>query len=204
MTPNDTQRRTRSKPELRRAQILDEAVGLIAERGYYGFGIRELADRCGLTNPGVLHHFGSKDQLLIALLEDRDRRVQDAVFSAIENAGFVGKALSFSETLQLFHITAVQAEARPELLRLYAILQSEALNEAHPAHQFFAERQARVVRSYAALVEAFVAEPESTALHLVATIDGLQEEWLRAKQGFDLVEELDRAIKRILAARTVS
>lgn len=205
MTSNEPRRRTRSKPEHRRAQILDEATRLIAERGYYGFGIRELADRCGLTNPGVLHHFGSKDQLLIALLENRDRHVEDVVLRALDNAGFNSdKPLSFSETLELFHITAVQAEARPELLRLYTILQAEALNDTHPAHRFFADRQARVVQGYAGLVEAFVAEPQSTALHIVATIDGLQQEWLRAKQDFDLVAELDRAIKRILAARTVS
>lgn len=178
---------------------------LIAERGYYGFGIRELADRCGLTNPGVLHHFGTKDQILIALLEDRDRQVEELVIKAFNNAGLTAEQpLSFGQTLELFHITAVQAAARPEALQLYAILQAEALTETHPAYQFFTERQARVWRSYSALVAPFVAEPESTALHIIATFDGLQQEWLRAAQQFDLVEEIDRAIKRILAARTVS
>jgi AcrR family transcriptional regulator len=67
-------KQTRIRPELRRAQILNEAVRLIGERGNYGFSIQELAQRRQLTNPGLLHYFGSKDKLLMALLEDRDRR----------------------------------------------------------------------------------------------------------------------------------
>ena len=64
----------RTDAAVRRAQILDETMRIIGERGYHGFGIQELAKRCDLTKPGVLHHFGSKDQLLIALLNDRDAK----------------------------------------------------------------------------------------------------------------------------------
>src|SRR5262245_32077515 len=63
----------------RRAQILDVAITLIGKCGYYGVGLQELAHHCGLTKPGLLHHFGSKDQLLLALLEDRDKQNETAV-----------------------------------------------------------------------------------------------------------------------------
>lgn len=58
----------------RRLAILDEAIQIIGEQGYRGSSINDLAKRCGLTTAGLLHHFGSKDGLLIALLEERDRR----------------------------------------------------------------------------------------------------------------------------------
>jgi AcrR family transcriptional regulator len=70
-------------PGARRAA--DQAIRIIGQRGYAGFGIQELAQRCQLTNAGLLYHFGSKDRLLIALLEDRDRR--DAVASIVGLAG---------------------------------------------------------------------------------------------------------------------
>ncbi len=70
----------------RRRQILDEAVLVIGRHGYYGFSIQDLADRCGLTVAGVLHHFRTKVGLLVALLEDRDRRDVEV---AAEAAGVV-------------------------------------------------------------------------------------------------------------------
>src|ERR1700741_2401727 len=59
---------------LRRKQFLAEAARIIGERGYFGFGLQELAERCRVTKAGLLHHFGSKDQLLVELLQERDRR----------------------------------------------------------------------------------------------------------------------------------
>ena len=42
--------RTRGNSAARRGQILEQAIGLIGERGYYGFTIEELGRRCGLSN----------------------------------------------------------------------------------------------------------------------------------------------------------
>lgn len=52
------------------------ASALIAERGFWGLSMQDVADRCGLTVPGVLRHFGSKAGLLIEVLAHRD--VEDA------------------------------------------------------------------------------------------------------------------------------
>src|ERR1700741_5612700 len=79
MMVSQARKRVRAKPENRRAQILDEAIRLIGERGYNRFTIQELAQRCQLSNPGLLHYFGSKEDLLVALLEDRDRRAAEVV-----------------------------------------------------------------------------------------------------------------------------
>jgi len=50
-------------PEVRREQILEEAISILGRLGYHGFTIHELAERCGLSNAGLLYHFPSKDQL---------------------------------------------------------------------------------------------------------------------------------------------
>src|SRR5690348_14718868 len=63
----------RSRPRLpaaeRRRQIVEVTTRLIAERGFWGLSMQDVADRCGLTVQGLLHHVGSKDGLLVSVLE---------------------------------------------------------------------------------------------------------------------------------------
>lgn len=49
----------------RRAQILEAAVGVIAELGYAGASFARIADRAGLSSTGLIsYHFASKDDLM--------------------------------------------------------------------------------------------------------------------------------------------
>ena len=63
-----TRRRTREKPEVRRSRIIEEAFRIVGELGYRGFTVQGLAERCGLTNAGLLHYFGGKEDLLFAAM----------------------------------------------------------------------------------------------------------------------------------------
>jgi hypothetical protein len=84
--------------------------------------------------------------------------------------------------------------AEPALSRLYAILQAEALDQAHPAHGHFAAREKRALEGFATLVSRHAADPASTARHLHALMDGLTLQWLRSEQGFDIVAVWDRVV----------
>ena len=53
----------------RRTLILDAALELFAERGFILTSLPMIAERVGITHAGILHHFGSKDGVLRALLE---------------------------------------------------------------------------------------------------------------------------------------
>jgi len=64
--------RTRLPAAQRRRQILDATTRLIGERGFWALSMQDVADACGLTVPGLLHHVGSKDKLLLAVLDHRD------------------------------------------------------------------------------------------------------------------------------------
>jgi AcrR family transcriptional regulator len=67
-------RRARHREEARRA-ILDATEALLLEAGGDAFGVRALAARCGYTAPTIYHHFGDKDGLIDALLEERFARL---------------------------------------------------------------------------------------------------------------------------------
>lgn len=53
----------------RHRDILDAAAGLMAERGYGGASLRELARRVGMSQPSLYHYFRTKEQLALQILE---------------------------------------------------------------------------------------------------------------------------------------
>ena len=72
-----TRSRTRLSPAARRAEILDTAGRLFAERGYAAVSASEVARRAGVT-PGLLHHyFGGKRGLFVTLVERLGAQITD-------------------------------------------------------------------------------------------------------------------------------
>src|SRR5258708_34812349 len=61
-----------------RDRVLQVAQALFAERGYRGASLRDIAKRIGIKAPSLLHHFPSKQQLYIAVLEKMFENLEDA------------------------------------------------------------------------------------------------------------------------------
>lgn len=184
---------------LRKKQFLAEAARIIGERGYFGFGLQELAERCGVTKAGLLHHFGSKDQLLVELLRERDRLDGILIASLQRETDFRDpETLTREGLLQTLHLIVAHNAAQPEMLRLYAVLSLEALNPRHPAHDYFAARETATRDIFTETLAPHAASPRSVALHLLASMKGLEQEWLRTPDAFDLLAEWDKVAARIL------
>lgn len=64
--PKGRQRLTRDE---RRQRILDSAARVFGRHGYDRASIEEMADEAGITKPVIYHHFASKRDLYIALIE---------------------------------------------------------------------------------------------------------------------------------------
>jgi AcrR family transcriptional regulator len=81
------QRRHRGRPRASeheqddtRRSLLDAAARLIAERGYRGTTVNEIVARAGLSKGTFYWHFGSKDDVLFAVLEERiDRPLYELI-----------------------------------------------------------------------------------------------------------------------------
>ena len=191
-------KRQRDDAEVRREQILGEAIRIIGRRGYHAFSIQELAQSCGLTNGGLLYHFGSKEQLLIALLQDRDRRDAEVVASVVGIREGDWTDVPYSALIDTLHAIVARNSTQAEFVRLYALLQAEALDQGHPAYDFFLAREAATLEVFARLVRPHAPAPQATARQLLGLMSGLEQQWLRADQGFDLVAEWDRAVVLLL------
>ena len=169
--------RTRLPAAERRRQIITAATRLVAERGFWGLSMQDVADEWGLTVPGLLHHVGSKDGLLIAVLEHRDAEDARALTTLLHGT---------ASTLPELCAAVVRRNAgQPEIVRLFAVLQAESLAPDHPAHDYFAARQQRTLEELTALAKDVTDAPESLARRIIALMDGLQLQWLRSP-GTDL------------------
>jgi len=65
--------RPRQETGAKREGILRAAMATFGSRGYKNGSLSEIAQQVGMTHAGVLHHFGSKDLLLLEVLTYRDR-----------------------------------------------------------------------------------------------------------------------------------
>jgi AcrR family transcriptional regulator len=67
----------------RRAQLLDAAARLFRERGYHATSMRDIAKAVGMLSGSIYYHFDSKEEMLLAVYEEGERRVAEAVDTAV-------------------------------------------------------------------------------------------------------------------------
>ena len=167
----------RLDPAVRRHRILETAMAVISEEGYRGLTLRGLARRCDMSAPGLMHHFEDLPTLLMAVLEHRDAR---------DLARLMGEGSTAVTARELADATIEGMIERPEEAQLFAMLEAEALDPAHPAHQHFRDRAVFSVESIRPVVEREYLEPDELSQRLFAVMDGLQLPYLRDPGGFDL------------------
>ena len=63
------------KPDLeRRAELLDRLLTAFADGGIGTRSLRDVAEAVGTSHRMLLHHFGSRDELLLTIVEEVERR----------------------------------------------------------------------------------------------------------------------------------
>ncbi|MFJ3924182.1 TetR/AcrR family transcriptional regulator [Streptomyces sp. NPDC090022] len=173
----------RAKSEERRGEILRAAVEVIAERGYRGASLGAVAERVGLTQQGLLHYFPTKEALLVAVLEERDRW----------DTGGGPRTSAEQWRLDLLASLVDYNAMRPGIVQTFSALLGESVTDGHPAREFFTERYAQVRAEMGAVLRAEFGDrlpsgltPEAAAPLLVAVMDGLQYQWLLAPESVDM------------------
>jgi AcrR family transcriptional regulator len=53
----------------RRERLLHATASLVAERGFHAVGIAEIGAAAGVSGSAIYRHFGSKEEMLVALVE---------------------------------------------------------------------------------------------------------------------------------------
>lgn len=177
MITTGTPRGPYAKTAFQRDKILRGALDYFGQYGYWGSTMRDIARSVGLSQAGLLHHFGSKTELLTAVLEERDRDTE-------ERTRF-GQEMSQTELDNIAAIVVYNA-TQPTIVRMFTTLSAEATSEEHPAHQYFRDRYVRIsaliadrLRMGAASGEiAPLEDYEAASRVTLAVMYGLQVQWL--------------------------
>ncbi|WP_203566529.1 TetR/AcrR family transcriptional regulator [Aestuariimicrobium ganziense] len=168
-----TTKRRGGRPN-RRDEIVLAAAEAFSVSGYHNTSLTAISDQLGMTAAGILHHFGSKENLLTEVLAWRDKVSR-------ENQATTGSAL-------IDHMvdTAARNQRTPGLTQLYAVLSAESVTTNHPAQDWFRNRYVTVREEVEAALRCRAGlDPQgsspasrSAAQALVAVMDGLQVQWL--------------------------
>ncbi|MBS0374051.1 MAG: TetR family transcriptional regulator [Proteobacteria bacterium] len=119
----------------RRAQIVRESARLFRERGYEGTSVRDIAAATGLQSGSWVYHFGTKQEILRAVMEEGLRRALERIEAiAVRRGGprarFEALVHAHLETLLapgqdfipvlLYDWRSLDAGARPAIVALQA------------------------------------------------------------------------------------
>lgn len=96
----------------RRARIRAAARTLVAQRGYDGLTMRELAQAARVAVPTLYNLFGSKDAILIAELEEQTKEIAATLAAATASADSF-----FARGMAAFEFGQRLVESAPELYR---------------------------------------------------------------------------------------
>lgn len=76
-------KRARRTAEEAREQILDAAERRLVDGGPAGIRLQEVAADVGVSHPALLHHFGSREGLIDAVVERATQRLQEDLMRAL-------------------------------------------------------------------------------------------------------------------------
>jgi AcrR family transcriptional regulator len=191
------QRGPYAKGVARRQEVLEVALDVLATNGLRHSTLQEIAERVGLTRPGLLHYFGTREDLLVAVLQARHER-------DVAQASRPGLGGSLADHI----VRGVLAQHEtPGLVRLDAAMAAEATDPTHPAQLYFRGRsravEGRYVRAIDYEIEAGRVDPDVdsavVAQSINSLIDGLHVRWL-IDPSVDVGAVLRDALSRLLPA----
>jgi AcrR family transcriptional regulator len=186
-----------AKTPARRQEIVMAAVEVFSAAGYHKGSLRDVAEKVGLSQAGVLHHFPSKNHLVEAVLAWRD---EDTV---TRMGGQIPEGLAF---LRALVDLAAYNQSTPELVELHVALSAEATAPEHPIHKYFVQRYVFVGAAVRRAFEVTAARGElrpgvdcaGAARSLLALMDGLQLQWLLDRDAVDMAADVRRYVQSLL------
>jgi AcrR family transcriptional regulator len=154
--------------------------------------VAALGDWVGMTATGLLYYFGSKERLLHEVVAERDRA------DTIDPGAFL--TLSSLRDLGRHNIETAT------LTRLYVVLGAENLDPGDPLHDFFVARYESARDYVRSILDAEQKQRrvrtgidvDQIAAEVIATLMGLEIQWLADPGRVDLAEATEAYIDRLV------
>ena len=188
--------RSTPRGRARRQDVLEAALQAFAANGYRGASVGAIAKQCGLSEPGLLHHFPSKTALLMATLETYERKAWTEA-----SAVAPGAAVEYRQRMLRL---AASHERDPRFVRLLLVIAAESTEPGHPAREWMQARYRAALESAERELAADQADgrldPDVDVALLAqlvnATLDGLEQQFLLSHGTVDIVTPLAAFLDR--------
>jgi AcrR family transcriptional regulator len=181
----------RLTPDARRAEIIQTATELIGSEGYRALSLREVARRCGMSAPGLMHYFADMPSLLTAVLAHRDEVDLAAIIETQAESGTLDDVVAAAFD---YYRRAGEATLR------FDALEAEAVDPTHPAHAYYLERDERSFAQMRPVIEREFDDPDQAFAVLRVVFDGIRFRRLRDPDNVDLMQEWLRIREPVLAS----
>lgn len=179
-------------PKTTIGDIIDAAIELFGSRGFKGTTIAAIAERVGLTDAGVLHHFPTKSVLIEAALE-RGLLLQTTRMRELLEPGGL-------EAIRRMRDWGSIVEESPELSSLQIVMSTEGIAPDSPVRDYVQQRYANLHDLIVGLIRQGVdrgeirpgVDADWEASALVAYLDGIRLQWFYADNRLSIKTAVQR------------
>ena len=96
----------RAKTDVRRQQIVETTLALLADSPLDKLSTRQIAKGLGISQPALFRHFASRDALLLSVIEDSTGRLGQLVEAVVQSQGGALDKLAALGAALLRHLDA--------------------------------------------------------------------------------------------------
>ncbi|RRC95040.1 TetR/AcrR family transcriptional regulator [Schaalia canis] len=139
-----------------REAILKSATELIAQVGYHGIALRDLARHVGISHPAVIYHFPNKEALIRAVIvrwEDAYGAIDVEIDPNTDELVIHGLKIKSYRELAICLMRLAKREDADVVLGLSAIVACEATANDHPVREYINARRELILDFLASQAE---------------------------------------------------
>jgi AcrR family transcriptional regulator len=199
-TKEEEQLKAMTKREIQasetRQRIIRSAVGLFARFGYHKTTVSEIAQVAGVTTGALFHHFGSKEDLLNAVIDWLSKGIH-AYSEHLKKE----PNPSFSTISDMLSLMCSHYERYPEATICLAMLATEFSGSHHPVEE-------RIRSVYEVFIQALtpilatnprIRNPRAAAIAFIGSVQGIAIQAIMREKEVD-IRTLAEGFKSMLQA----
>jgi len=185
-----------ARGDARKERILRASIREFGRKGYDGTRVADIAREAGVTDAGVLHHFGSKQELFLAATAYRE----EVVWGVLDGEPVSVRALFDGMIAMVRH-----SAADPDLLAFRAMLVGAYRAEGNPVAGRDSTTLSAALDWLTPIVRKGIAEgeidesvdPEQLVLEALALTEGIRTHWAALPGRIDYVHVASQAINSL-------
>lgn len=156
----------------RRVRFIELAMKLFAEKGYYSTSIQDIVDAWGISKGAFYHHFSSKEDLMLAIIQHHFEKMMESITAISQNSGSEKERF-----IQQIAAHFANMHAHKEFLQMMMTEQMPKIST--DIHHYLLKQQARIFSWYCErLIEVYGTEVEPYVFDVAAMLSGMIRQYM--------------------------